>query len=206
MTHLSLGTWLGGLSQAQLERIITHRPEALRPRPARTFTELVARLSRRSALLAVLYGAPAPAAQVVEMIAAVDPDGDVALADVATGLGLAPDDPDLATVLDWLADRALVWRDGDTLCPPPRLLEAYPHPHHLGPPLRAVYSRVSAHELSALARAWGLSTGRLKADILAALVNAARDGGPVRDIVADAPAAVREMLTEVAWHGPVAPD
>ncbi|MFC7482534.1 hypothetical protein ACFQX7_24455 [Luedemannella flava] len=134
MTHLSLGAWLSDLDRDALARIIANRPETRLPRPAATLTELVTRLSRRPALLTALYTAPTPAAQVVEMVAALDEGPAAPVARIATGFGVAPDDADLAAVLDWLADRALAWRDGPTLCVPPVLLDAFPFPHRLGPP------------------------------------------------------------------------
>ncbi|WP_344137712.1 hypothetical protein, partial [Luedemannella flava] len=202
MTHLSLGAWLSDLDRDALARIIANRPETRLPRPAATLTELVTRLSRRPALLTALYTAPTPAAQVVEMVAALDEGPAAPVARIATGFGVAPDDADLAAVLDWLADRALAWRDGPTLCVPPVLLDAFPFPHRLGPPLEYAYGALSGRDLHVFADAWQVDAGKPKRDVLGALLAAAEDGGPVRALLAHAPEPVRELLNHVAWQGP----
>ncbi|GAA1745494.1 helicase C-terminal domain-containing protein [Luedemannella helvata] len=202
MTYPDLGTWLSSLDADALARIVANRAEARLPRPARTLTELVARLSRRSATLTALYTSHTPATQVVEMVAALDVGPAAPLAQLAAGLGVTPDDPELARVLDWLADRALAWRVGDVLCVPPALLEAFPQPHRLGPPVEYAYNQLTARDLHGIATAWRLPAGRTKREVLAALVAAAADGAAVRAVVAAAPAGVRDFVTHVAWHGP----
>src|SRR6185503_10322897 len=109
----SLVAWLATRSPAELAKILSSRPDAWHPWPPRSLGELIGRLTRQQALVTVVCTAPAPAAQVAEMIAARAEDDWIPLARLADELGVETDDAALTRAVEWLTDRALAWPDGD---------------------------------------------------------------------------------------------
>src|SRR5436190_16695593 len=98
----SLVAWLATRSPAELAKILSSRPDTWQPWPPRSMGELIGRLTRQQALVTVVCTAPAPAAQVAEMIAARAEDDYVPLATLADELSVEADDPALVKALDWL--------------------------------------------------------------------------------------------------------
>src|SRR6187431_1922917 len=102
----SLAAWLATRTPAELAQILSRRPDVWSPWPPRSIGELIGRLTRQQALVTVVCTAPAPAAQVAEMIAARALDDEtVPLATLAEELGASPDDPALSRALEWLGAR-----------------------------------------------------------------------------------------------------
>lgn len=198
-----LTEWLGTRSPAQLAALLTARPDAAAPPVPRHLRELAERLDIVSSVGDALHRLPAPALQVIEVLQLLGPGaGDrVGLAD---WLGCRPDDPALATTLELLATRALVWPDGDALAMARPLYTAFRHPLQLGAPAAALLSRYPLEHLRPIAHALGLPTPGRKPDLVARIAALLGDADRVRELVAGADATTRARLHQLATHGPAA--
>ncbi len=127
----------------------------------------------------------------------------VGLDQLAAALGRKPDDAELAATLTVLAQRALVWPDGDELRMAGPLWNAFEHPLRLGLPARRLLESATVAELREIASALGLLRGRTRDSTLTEVCTALADGERVRALVASAPVAARDLLTKVAWDGPL---
>jgi hypothetical protein len=197
-----LGGWLGTLSSDQLASILIRRPDSLAPPTPRSLGELADRLQSRPSVTAALHCLPLPAVQVVEAIQALG-GPTVPRQLLAEAVGRTVDDPDLDATLQVLAQRALVWPDGDQLRMASPLWSAFAYPLQIGPPAERLFAARNAPELRKIAQALGLAGGRTKQQVIEDLVDALGAGAVVRAAVAEAPAEVRETLEQAAWHNPV---
>ncbi|GAA4161225.1 helicase-associated domain-containing protein [Phytohabitans flavus] len=194
--------WLAGLSPDELAAILTRRPEALDRPQVSSLSALAGRLQDPDAVMMTAGALPLPALQVVEVLQAFGGPL-VGLDQLAATLGRKPDDPELAATLTVLAQRALVWPDGDELRMAGPLWNAFEHPLHLGPPARRLFEGAPVADLHEIAAALGLPRGRTRATALADVCAALADGERVRSVVASAPVAARDLLAKVAWDGPL---
>ncbi|GAA4450472.1 helicase-associated domain-containing protein [Phytohabitans houttuyneae] len=194
--------WLASLPAADLAAVLARRPEALDRPQVSSLTGLAGRLQDADAVMMTAGALPLPAVQVVEALQAFGGPL-VALDKLAAAFGRKPDDPELAATLTVLAQRALVWPDGDELRMAGPLWSAFEHPLHLGLPARRLLEGAPIPELQEIAAALGLPRGRTRATALAGVCAALADGERVRSIVASAPVAARDLLTKVAWDGPM---
>jgi hypothetical protein len=195
----ALTAHLSRLTPAQLELVITQRPEALVPPQPDTLAALAARLAAPSAIGATLFGLNRPQAQVIEALAALG-EG-CRRADLAALFGLTNDDGELDGILASLADRALAWPDGSrirTTC----LARAWPQPLRLGRPLRAMLEHRRLEEMRRLAGELGTAKHGSKDLILGEIVERLMDQENVRRLVASAPKATGDLLRKTAWDGP----
>ncbi|WP_238013738.1 hypothetical protein KZZ52_54995 [Dactylosporangium sp. AC04546] len=120
MTRGALVAWLRELDADELAEVLRRRPDALAPPAPADLTQLAARLSARAGLDEVVARLPLPALQVIEALARLGvPAGRAAL---AAALERAPDDTALDATLRVLAQRALVWPDGERLWTPEYLV------------------------------------------------------------------------------------
>ncbi|MDT5026067.1 MAG: hypothetical protein QOE61_2493, partial [Micromonosporaceae bacterium] len=191
------------LTPAQLELVITQRPEALVPPQPDTLAALAARLAAPSAIGSTLFGLSRPQAQVIEALAALG-DG-CRGADLAALFGLSSDDGDLAGILASLADRALAWPDGSRIRTT-WLARAWPQPLRLGRPLRAMLEHRRLEEMRRLAGELGTAPHGSKDVILGQIAERLTDQENVRLLVASAPKATRDLLLKTAWDGPFLSD
>lgn len=194
--------WLASLSPDGLAAVLARRPEVLAGPPVSSLTGLAGRLQEGEAVIAAAGALPLPALQVVEVLQALGGPL-VGLDQLAAALGRKPDDAELAATLTVLAQRALVWPDGDDLRMAGPLWNAFEHPLHLGLPARRLLESATVVELHETAAALGLPRGRTRASALADVCAALGDGERVRAVVASAPVAVRDLLAKVAWDGPL---
>jgi hypothetical protein len=194
--------WLASLSPDGLAAVLARRPEVLAGPPVSSLTGLAGRLQEGEAVIAAAGALPLPALQVVEVLQALGGPL-VGLDQLAGALGRKPDDAELAATLTVLAQRALVWPDGDDLRMAGPLWNAFEHPLHLGLPARRLLESATVVELHETAAALGLPRGRTRASALADVCAALADGERVRAVVASAPVAARDLLAKVAWDGPV---
>ena len=197
------GRWLATRSRPSLPRSSQTGRDAWHPWAPRSIGELIGRLTRQQALITVVCTAPAPAAQVAEMIAARAVRRPGAAGRAADGLGVEPDDPALTKALDWLAARALAWPDGDGVRAMPELIDQFPHPHRLGPPMAEVYAALTVPSGARQVAELGGEPGR---KLLDGSRSASRrpTGEPSAALVASRPDRPAHLLERVAWPGPVA--
>lgn len=194
--------WLASLSADDLAAVLARRREVLGGPPVSSLTGLAGRLQESEAVIAAAGALPLPALQVIEVLQAFGGPL-VGLDKLAAALGCKPDDAELVATLTVLAQRALVWPDGDELRMAGPLWHAFEHPLQLGPPARHLLESASVSELREIASALGLPRGRTRATALADVCAVLADGERVRALVAAAPVAARDMLAKVAWDGPL---
>ncbi|GAA4681076.1 helicase-associated domain-containing protein [Phytohabitans rumicis] len=194
--------WLASLPAEDLAAILTRRPDVLSGPPMSSLTGLAGRLQDTEAVVAAAGGLPLPALQLIEVIQAFG-GPEVSLDQVAAAVGRKPDDPELAATLQVLAQRALVWPDGEDLRMAGPLWAAFEHPLRLGPPARRLLEGAQVSELREIAGALGLARGRTRATVVADVCGALADGERVRSVLASAPADARDFLSKIAWDGPL---
>ncbi|MFF2080096.1 helicase-associated domain-containing protein [Kitasatospora sp. NPDC058162] len=208
----TLATWLGGLDAAALERVLAARPDAAAAPELRSVGELADRLLRPASVASALSRLTLPCLQVAEALAAlsgVSQDEQCERVEPAELAGLldATDGErarELASVLEELADRALVWPgdDGRLHLPPP-LREAWSAPLGLDAPLARLLAGLNSDDLArVLAKAGIKPAGNRKEQRLAALLAHHGDPARVAALVAKAPAAARELLERRAHAVP----
>lgn len=171
------------------------------PPEPRSFGELADRLQRLASVAPVLTGLALPHLQVAEALAALGPVPRAALADllVSTGTESARG---LDAALEALADRALVWADGEGLlhmvAP---LRQAWDSPLGVDAPLTRLLADTTSEELRRMLVALGIrSPGTTKKHRLTALLEHHGDPERVAAAIASAPAATRELLERRASH------
>ncbi|MEV0392643.1 helicase-associated domain-containing protein [Polymorphospora rubra] len=197
-----LTRWLAGRSPDELAAVLVRRPDTLTAPAVTDLGSLAARLQRHESVAAALARLPAPAVQLVEAMQALGGPA-VPRTRLAELVGRDPNDAELAATLEVLAQRALVWPDGDELRMAGALWSAFTHPLGLGLPAAELSHALLPPQLHDLARLW-----RLPSATPDALVTALADPDRIRAMVAAAPAEVRLLLDRVAHDGPLteAPD
>lgn len=204
---VSLTQWLETRTPEQLAEILRHRPETTDPPPPPADLRVLAgRLATFGPVAAAAHRLPAPAIEVIEVLQLLGPEPPGTRTDLARWLGRRPDDADLASVLDLLARRGLVWPDGDRLRMVEPLYRTVAHPLQLGPPATELLAGLPAATLRAIATTLGLRPPSRKQDAVTAIAAALGDGDRVRELVAGAGAAERAALQELAANGPVDAD
>jgi hypothetical protein len=203
-----LARWLATLDAADLADILARRPEALAAPAPGNLLELADRLDARAAVADAFHLLPEPGVQLVEAMQALIeavPDGDdsVLRAELAALLGRHDDDSEFDATLHMLAQRALVWPDGPRLRLAAPLRRAFAHPLRLGRPLAALISGKVAADLRRVADRLGRPDRRLKREVTDDLIAWLGDADNVRRVVRAAPARVRDLLHEIAVHGPL---
>lgn len=219
------------LGEDGLAELLRLRPDTcVAPVPA-SLAELAERLATPASVVAALRRLDLPTIQVAEAIAALggragQPELDRLLGVGSDGErhdGTAPDDRAGAhgtggsdehgggrrvavrRALDTLRRHGLL-SPGKVPLLEPAATRAWPAPLGLGPPVAEALGFHTADELRALARNLGVpATGR-KAEVHAAVAGALSDPQRVRAVVGGAPAAVRELLTKLAFTGEAVED
>ncbi|MFD8750433.1 helicase C-terminal domain-containing protein [Kitasatospora sp. NPDC059577] len=199
----TLATWLRGLGAPELERVLAARPDAVSAPEPRSIGELADRLQRPASVALALPRLVLPYLQVAEALAALTPTS----RDVLAGLLDAADGErthDLDAVLEALADRALVWPDGNGLLRMAApLRQAWESPLGLDASLAQLLANTASAELGRMLAALGIKpTGNNKQNRLAALIDHHSDPDRVAALVAKAPAAARKLLERQAVRAP----
>ncbi|GHB65010.1 hypothetical protein GCM10010347_38700 [Streptomyces cirratus] len=183
----------------------TRRDAAAAPEP-RSVGELADRLQRPGSVALALEQLTLPQLQVAEALAALRaPASRDALAQL---LGAEDDEAarGLGSVLQALADRALVWPDGaGKLRTAGPLGEAWGAPLGLDAPLEGLLAGTTSDELRCMLTALGVKPTGGKSQRLAALVEHHSDPERILSVVAKAPAAARKLLEGRAGAGPAGP-
>ncbi|WP_329585023.1 helicase-associated domain-containing protein [Kitasatospora sp. NBC_01250] len=199
----TLAAWLRDLDPAALERVLAARPDAASAPEPRSAGELADRLQRPASVALALPRLVLPHLQVAEALAALAPASRDSL-----GSLLDADDGEraraLEAALEGLADRALVWPDGDGLlhmvAP---LRQAWDTPLGLDAPLARLLAGTNSDELGRMVAALRIKpSGHTKQKRLAALIDHHGDPERVAALVAKAPAAARKLLERHASRAP----
>ncbi|MFF4381065.1 helicase C-terminal domain-containing protein [Kitasatospora sp. NPDC001547] len=202
----ALAAWLRGLDAAGLERVLAARPDVVSPPEPRSVGELADRLQRQASVALVLPRLALPCLQVAEAVAALPGMSRDGLADLleATHGERARG---LAAVLEALADRALVWPDGDGLLHMAApLRNVWDAPLGLDAPLARLLAGSNSDELGRiLARIDVKPAANRKELRRTALIDHHSDPARVAALVAKAPAATRKLLERRAHEAPERP-
>ncbi|MEV5878741.1 helicase-associated domain-containing protein [Streptomyces sp. NPDC052101] len=206
----TLASWLSGLENNRLERVLAARPDAVSPPEPRSFGELADRLQRPGSVAPALARLSLPQLQVAEALAALGPVPRAALADLLDATG-AESARGLDAALASLSEHALVWPDGEGLLRMAApLRQAWERPLGLDAPLALLLADTTSEELRRMLVALGVpSPGTSRKPRLAALLTHHSDAERVAAVAASAPTATRKLLQQRARHqseqpGPVA--
>ena len=199
----TLVTWLSELDRSRLARILAMREDAASSPEPRSVGELADRLQRPGSVALVLPRLTLPCLQAAEALAAL---GARATRDSLAEL-LGSTSPAAVQALDAtleaLADRALVWTDGNgALRMSTPLRQAWSTPLGLDAPLEELLAGTTSEELRGMLAALGIKPPGTKQQRLMALVEHHSDAERVVALVAGAPAATRKLLEESAGFAP----
>lgn len=177
------------------------------PPEPRSFGELADRLQRPASVALVLPGLALPHLQVAEALAALGPTPRAALGDLL-GVSGTVSARGLDEALGTLADRALAWPDDKGLLRMAApLRQAWETPLGLDAPVAQLLADMTSEELRRMLVALGVrTTGNTKTQRLTALVCHHSDPERIAAVVAQAPAATRELLERRASLEPEQPE
>ena len=196
----TLARWLATRTQSDLAEILKHRPEASAGQPPRNINDLASRLQTQHSLSALLRELPQPCLDLLETLLVFGPlsrDG------LARLVRVDPDDATLNACLEVLQLWVAAWELDGEWHVSGTLKTVLPAPLRLGPPVVEILVTRTVEDLRARANALGVGgPARSKNALIDELEAFYADGDGVRDLVATAPAAQREIITEAAWHGP----
>ncbi|MEV6827751.1 helicase-associated domain-containing protein [Amycolatopsis sp. NPDC051102] len=191
---------LAGLDEHALAKILAHRPDVLEDPWPRRLDVVAARLASAGSLDAALLALPTPLLQVLRAVQLCHALGrqPAPLGEVAGLLGTGS----VVSLVDELAERALLWRDEDGVVLPELLQRTSFAAEGLGRPVADLLEELGAARLAKLSRNLGLPDTERKAQLLAGLVHFLRDGDRVRELFATAPAESRKLLLDMAGGVP----
>jgi hypothetical protein len=185
----SLPEWLRGRDDRQLTRLLRLRPDLALPAPA-DLTTLAARMGVRSSTQRAVDGLNAHGLRALESLV------------LAAGTGDIVDTPPLDG-LDELLDLGLVWGDAERVHLVPTVREAVgPYPAGLGRPAAVLFSLVPDLQLVPVLRHLGLPPAA-QPRAGAAVAEFLRDPERIRQLIAEADDAERDVLTRLAAGPPV---
>ncbi|MFJ6617352.1 helicase C-terminal domain-containing protein [Kitasatospora sp. NPDC091335] len=186
-----------------MERVLAARPDAASAPEPRSVGELADRLQRPASVALVLPRLALPCLQVAEVVAAltgVSGDDLAGLLDATHGERAHG----LAAVLEVLADRALVWPDGNGLLHMAApLRNAWDAPLGLDAPLARLLAGSNSDELARMLAKLDVKPAANRKEMrLTALIDHHSDPARVAALVATAPAATRKLLERRAHEAP----
>jgi hypothetical protein len=183
---------LTGLGRDELAKVLAHRPDVLQEPWPRRLDVVAARLAAPESVDEALLGLPLPHAQVLRALQLCYATGPrpAPVAGIARLLGAEPSA--IESFVDELADRALVWREGDGVVLLELLRRSSFQAEGLGPPIADLLEEVGGTRHKQLSRALGLPLGR------AEIVRFFRDGDRVRELFATAPEPTQKLLRDMA--------
>jgi hypothetical protein len=183
---------LTGLGRDELAKVLAHRPDVLQEPWPRRLDVVAARLAAPESVDEALLGLPLPHAQVLRALQLCYATGPrpAPVAGIARLLGAEPGA--IESFVDELADRALVWREGDGVVLLELLRRSSFQAEGLGPPIADLLEEVGGTRHKQLSRALGLPLGRPE------IVRFFRDGDRVRELFATAPEPTQKLLRDMA--------
>ena len=193
---------LAGLDRHQLAKVLANRPDALAPPWPRRLNGLAARLSSHLSLAEATLALSTPQAQVLRAIQLCQVLGSEPTPPADVAKWLDAETAVVESIVDGLAELAFAWiTDGGIELPEPLQSDGY-RIYGLGRPVDVLLADLTLPVVIQLARGFALPTSGRKRDIVDRIVAFFRDGERVRELVATAPGATRELLAEIARNGP----
>ncbi|MFG2910855.1 helicase C-terminal domain-containing protein [Kitasatospora sp. NPDC048286] len=189
-----------------MERVLAARPDAVSAPEPRSVGELADRLQRPASVALALPRLTQPCLQVAEAVAvltAASRDDLAGLLDATHGERAHG----LAAALEALADRALMWPDGNGLLHMAApLRNAWTSPLGLDAPLARLLGGSNSDELGRMVAKLAIKPAANRKEMrLAALIDHHSDPVRVTALVAKAPAATRKLLERRAQEAPERP-
>ena len=171
-------SWLAGLEEHELARLLENRPEVMNGVPAVDLSAVASRLSQPTAMATALLRQPRPALQVLTALLVTG--GCTSVARCAGLLDSAVDvDAHVEQVRHWLARLAaygLAWVDAhDVAHVAPAVGHVLPLPEDPGSPAAALLVAMSKDRLAPVLRAWGLPSQPTKVATVDVLAQAFAD-------------------------------
>ncbi|MBN1173206.1 MAG: helicase-associated domain-containing protein [Micromonosporaceae bacterium] len=200
--------WLASLDEQRLTTLLRNRPEALLPSPPRTCSDLAARLDLIASALQAIRTLPAPAVILLQALVVLGADQREGVRREQLLSLVAPEgDPPspiaaLAPVLDHLTDHGLAWADEERVHIPATVGRAWHAPLGLGRPIMDFLVAVDRDRIAAIAGRLGLDSSGHKRQLYKSIIDCLSDPARLTAILAKAPDRTRELLDEVAHHGP----
>ena len=194
---------LTGLGEPELRALLERRPDVLRGTPPRDLSELAERLWHPAGVAAALHTCALPHLQLLEAAVALGAPCDRdALAGLLAGSGPEHRRAVDRTVEELIAAAILVPAGGDGLALPDALVEMFPEPLGLGPPLPELVAELTVDGLRRILGTLGVAAPTNRAGAVAALTTFLADRDGVRNLVGTAPDEVAEYLHTLAVRGP----
>ena len=194
--------WLESLPGEALARLLAVRPESLEPPWPRHLRALAERIGEPAAVTTAIRGLSTPAVQVLRALAALPIDA--TRETLASFLGLAQDDPDLAQTMATLAEHGLAWVDeGNHVRQPRGAADGWQRPLNLGRPLAVFLRNLDFGRVKQVARTHNLALHGGKQALTERLTAHLGSHDRVAGIVATGPAGIEELLRPFAWDRPV---
>ncbi|MEU2506078.1 helicase-associated domain-containing protein [Streptomyces sp. NPDC007863] len=199
----TLTAWLAGLDAPRLGRALALRKDASALPEPRSLDELAERLLRPGSVALALPQLPLPCLQAAEALAALGTPMSCGALAKALGATTHTAVRELDAVLEALADRALVWPDGDgRLRMAAPLRQAWEAPLGLDAPLEELLEGVTSEELRGMLVALGIKPPGTRQQRTAAVLHHHVDPERIVSMVAKAPPSARELLEHRARSAP----
>lgn len=195
-----LSAWLGGLPAGQLRALLAARPDTLQPYAPNDLGELATRLLDKASVARAMSRVPLRCLQVAEALAASGAIGAGVARERLAGL-LREGDGEGARGLDLalteLSGYALAWQDERGLWYlAEQVAKTWPTPLGLGTGLAELLDEKTTDELRGMVEALGITPPETRQRRLDTLMAHHTDPALVRDLVASAPPASRELLLD----------
>jgi hypothetical protein len=195
--------WLASRSPEELAEILENRPDVLQEPWPRRLDGLVKRLSRYESVLQATMTLTAPGLQIltaVQMYGSLNDNYKIPVTAIAELLGASAED--VETAIKPLTALAMAWITDGLIQAPEVLQTGGSGRHGLGEPIGPQLSRLTAVQLHETSQALGVAPGARKQMVIERLLAFYRDADKVRELVANAPDGVAELLQDFAWNGP----
>lgn len=199
---VNLGSWLAGLACDELLAVLRARPEVRLPPEPRDLGELAIRLTTPHSLHAALGSLTQAGLLLVEAVCALGEDANRQRVHELFGGPSALPPARLADELEALRRLALVWPSGERLTVPGALRMLLSSSLSLGRSAHELLDELTVAQLRQIGERYGLSGLPRKADWVAEIAAASTDPSTVRRLLAGCSPEVRELVEQVAWHGP----
>ncbi|WP_410667270.1 helicase-associated domain-containing protein [Amycolatopsis sp. cmx-4-68] len=189
---------LAALDRGGLAKVLAHRPDVLREPWPRRLDVVAARLASADSVNEAVLALSLPQVQVLRAIQLGHALGQrpTPVAEVARLLGAA--NKTIESLVDELAERALLWRDPGGVTLPDLLHKKSFRAEGLGQPVANLLGELGTTRLAQLSRALGLPASGRQAELLLGLVRFFRDGDRVREVFETAPEPTRKLLRDMA--------
>ena len=187
---------IAAYSEDQLLTLLSARPDLAEP-PPKDLAVLAARAASWSSIEACRTTLNRGCSQMLDALCLLPQPTTVAR--LTELLATDVDEGDVDAALCLLADRALVFRQGQEVRLHPQLYGQH-SPAGLGPPLSVALPTQQAQTLDALARRLGAKHGPTKADTMATLIRVLSDPDQVGRALVNAPAGTSELAALLSQH------